>query len=106
MAERGFVDSKALAEAVPAVPYGSLRNAVAGTDPIRLQRVYDIARVLKAPDEELRTVVEDILATADGGPDEARDRPKDTRRDTRAPSSPKRPTKAEPKRRPASGEAA
>jgi hypothetical protein len=57
----GFADAKALAEAVPSVPYGSLRNAVAGLDPINLGRAYDIAEPLKRDDESLDDTVADIL---------------------------------------------
>src|SRR5436190_10275093 len=69
MAELGIRDAKHLAELVN-IPYGTLRNAVSGRDPMRLDRIYAVAHVLARRGEPVRTVVADILATNDGVPDE------------------------------------
>ncbi|WET79267.1 helix-turn-helix transcriptional regulator [Amycolatopsis sp. QT-25] len=63
MAELGIRDAKQLA-ALSGIPYGTLRNAVAGRDPMRLDRIYVIAQLLRRPhDASIRDVVDDILAT-------------------------------------------
>lgn len=69
MAELGITDARELAAAT-GIPWGSLRNAVAGLDTISLTRVYDVARALTRNGETLRAVVAEILATNDGVPDE------------------------------------
>lgn len=43
------------------IPYGTLRNAVAGRDPMRLDRIYDVARVVLREGEQVRDVVAEIL---------------------------------------------
>lgn len=45
------------------IPYGSLRNAVGGRDPLSLRRVYRLAAALELP-------VGEVLADAEGVPDE------------------------------------
>lgn len=58
------------------IPWGSLRNAVAGRDPLKLNRVYRIGRALARDGEDLQNVVADILAKNDDGiPDGPPDQP-------------------------------
>lgn len=93
MAELGYRDAKHLAELVDEIPYGTLRNAVSGRDPMRLERVYVLARRLRRDGENLRDTVADILAAGDGEPDEP---PKQPTRDPKTP--PKRQEKTGPRR--------
>lgn len=95
MAELGIRDAKHLAELVN-IPYGTLRNAVSGRDPMRLDRIYTVAHVLARRGEPVRTVVADILATNDGVPDEPPKQPSGPkappkRRDNEQTTGPKRP---------------
>lgn len=94
MAELGIPDAKHLAALVETIPYGTLRNAVSGRDPMRLDRIYAVAHVLARRGEPVRTVVDDILATNDGVPDEPPKQPtrpkappkrQDTEQDKKAP---------------------
>lgn len=65
------ISSETLAKAV-GITCGSLRNVVAGRDPLNLRRVYRLGDALRCGNETAREVVADILA-ADGGegvPDE------------------------------------
>lgn len=85
MAEKGIRDAKELAEIITSIPHGTLRNAVSGLDPMRLDRIYTVARALVRDGENLRDCVADILAgTNDGVPDEPPKQPK------RPPAPPKR----------------
>lgn len=92
MAELG-VNSETLANRT-GIPWGSLRNAIAGTDPLNLARVYDIGRVLRKDGEELRDVVADLLANNDGvpepPPDQTKPKPKPERRKETGGSGPRR----------------
>lgn len=96
MAELG-VTSEALATRT-GIPWGSVRNAIAGRDPLLLDRIYDIARVLITPRDagkELRDVVTEILVAEDGvpedPPDQTKPKPKPERRKEKAGKAPKRP---------------
>lgn len=88
------VTSEELAETT-SIPWGSLRNALAGTDPLRLDRVYDLGRALRKDDEPLRVVVADLLGLNEDGvpdppPDQTKPPPKPVRRKERGGSGPKR----------------
>ncbi len=67
MAERG-ISSRKLAE-LTGIPYGTIRNAVAGRDVIRLDRIYAIAHHLVRDGEDVRDVVAEIAYASDGTPD-------------------------------------
>lgn len=77
------ITSRALAKAVN-VPWGSLKNGLAGRDPLTLARIYRIAEQLKRPDETLREVVDDLVAETEGQPDTPPERP---RREPKSPPS-------------------
>jgi hypothetical protein len=94
MAERG-VTSEELAE-MTGIPWGTLRNALAGRDPLRLPRIYKVGRVLRAKDERLRAVVADLLGVNEDGvpenpPDQTKSKPKPERRKEKGGSGPRRP---------------
>jgi hypothetical protein len=79
------------------IPWGSLRNAIAGRDPLTLDRVYDVARalIIKADaGRDLRAVVCEILVSEDGvpdnPPDQTKPKEKPERRKEKGGSGPKR----------------
>lgn len=87
------VSSEELAEKT-GIPWGSLRNAIAGTDPLRLDRIYDVARVLAKEGEDLKAFVASLVGD-DGGvpenpPDQTKPKPKPERRKEKGGSGPKR----------------
>lgn len=93
MAELG-VTSLELAEQT-GIPWGSLRNALAGRDPLTLDRIYAIARVLvdKSGPDAIQAHVK--LLTGDDGvpnppPDQTKPKPKPERRKEKGGSGPKR----------------
>lgn len=93
MAEQKF-SSRELAEQT-GIPWGAMRNAIAGRDPLNLDRVYDIARALRNEKETLRDVVADLLGTGEDGvpdppPDQTKPKPKPVRRKEKGRSGPKR----------------
>lgn len=93
MAELG-VKSETLALRT-GIPWGALRNAIAGRDPLRLDRVYDVGRILRKDGEELSAVVADLLGTTGDGvpdppPDQTKPKPKPARRKEPAEKGPKR----------------
>lgn len=70
MAEFGFPTSHALAEATT-LTHGCLKNAISAHDPLGLPGIYELARLLRRSDEDVRLVVADMLADGnDGVPDE------------------------------------
>jgi hypothetical protein len=88
------VTSEMLAETT-GIPWGALRNALAGRDPLRLERIYDVGRVLSRKGERLRAVVADLLGTHEDGvpdppPDQTKSKPKPERRKERGGTGPKR----------------
>jgi hypothetical protein len=99
MAEAGLRYAKHLAEAT-GLPFGRVRGAINGRDPLKLMDIYDIARVLKRDDEDIRDVVAEITAddedvnTNDGVPDEPPKQPKPQKappkRSTKSGTGPKR----------------
>lgn len=95
MAEAGIKDAKHLAELVPEIPYGTLRNAVSGLDPMRLERIYAVGQVLACRlHRDVRGIVSDILGTNDGVPDEPPQQP------SREPKGPPRRQDTEPTKGP------
>lgn len=96
MAELG-VSSETLAEKT-GIPWGSLRNAIAGRDPLRLPRIYDLGRLLARDGEPAREVVADIVGDNNGGlpdppPDQTKPKPKPERRKEPAEKGPRRPVR-------------
>lgn len=97
------ITSTSLAEETE-IPAGSLRNALAGRDPLTLARVYRLARALTRERENFRlvaaaivaddTVAAEILANNDGVPDEP---PKQPGRPAAPPRRTDKPTRG-PKR--------
>ncbi|WP_435070423.1 hypothetical protein [Amycolatopsis thermoflava] len=85
MAELAITSTQQLATET-GIPWGSLRNALAGRDPITLARVYALARALTGEGENFRVVAAEIvadrelaaeiLANNDGVPDEPPPQPK------------------------------
>jgi Cro/C1-type HTH DNA-binding domain len=98
MAELG-VTSQELADTT-GIPWGSLRNALAGRDPLTLDRIYAIARVLVVRSEQrtVQSLVDDLIAdelvdedgVPDPPPDQTKPKPKPERRKERGGSGPKR----------------
>lgn len=89
------VTSEELAEQT-GIPWGSLRNALAGRDPITLDRIYAIARVLFERSERgaIQALVVRITAedgVPDNPPDQTKPKPKQERRKEKGGSGPKRP---------------
>ena len=77
------------------IPWGSLRNALAGRDPITLDRVYAIARVLfeRSERDAIQELVEQITAedgVPENPPDQTKPKPKPERRKEKGGSGPKR----------------
>jgi len=68
LAEAGITSTRDLAKAVD-VPWGSLKNGLAGRDPLTLPRIYRIAERLRRHGETVRQVVDDIVAETEGQPD-------------------------------------
>ncbi|HET6290485.1 MAG TPA: hypothetical protein VFG15_27525 [Amycolatopsis sp.] len=64
LAEANITSTEALAKAID-VPWGSLKNGLAGRDPLTLARIYRIAERVIRPDEELKDVVAEITAGSD-----------------------------------------
>lgn len=96
MAEAGLRYARHLAAATD-LPFGRVRGAINGRDPLKLMDIYTIARVLKRDDEDVRDVVAEITAisnTNDGVPDEPPKQPKGPKappkRETKSGSGPKR----------------
>lgn len=94
LAEMGITSTRTFAKDVD-VPWGSLKNGLAGRDPLTLPRIYRIAERLKRDGETVREAVADILATGEGVPDEPPKqpiRPKSPpkRQDTERTKAPKR----------------
>lgn len=58
------------------VPYGTLRNAVAGCDPINLQRVYRLLRALNPATAATRISIEELLDGSERVPTEPPKQPK------------------------------
>lgn len=81
LAEAGITSTRDLAQAVD-VPWGSLKNGLAGRDPLKLPRIYRLAEKLKRDDETVRQVVDAIVVTRDGAPDTPPQKPR------REPTSP------------------
>lgn len=103
MGEARIRDAKHLAELVPDIPYGTLRNAVSGRDPMRLDRIYAVARTIACRLDrsvQVRDVVADILGTNDGVPDEPPKQP------SREPKGPPRRQETEPTKGPRRARAA
>jgi hypothetical protein len=79
------------------IPWGSLRNALAGRDPLTQERIYAIARVLFERSERaaIRVLVDEITSDDDGvpdnPPDQTKPKPKPVRRKERGGSGPRRP---------------
>lgn len=79
------------------IPWGSLRNALAGRDPLTLDRIYAIARVLveRSQHEAVKAVVDDLIAAEDGvpdpPPDQTKPKEKPERRKEKGGSGPRRP---------------
>ncbi|RSN26548.1 hypothetical protein DMC63_01550 [Streptomyces sp. WAC 05977] len=82
LAEANITSTEALAEATE-IPWGSLRNGLAGRDSLTLARIYRIAEQVVRPGEEVKAVVAEITA---GGttPSEP---PKNPRREPTSPPS-------------------
>lgn len=59
------------------IPYGSLRNAVHGTDQVGMGRVYEIARALGVNDNDAREV---LLAADPNPPDGTPNKPPEPRK--------------------------
>ena len=83
LAEANITSTREFAEKVD-VPWGSLKNGLAGRDWLTLTRIYRIAEQLKRPDETVRQVVDDIVAANEGEPDTPQTPP---RREPTAPPS-------------------
>lgn len=83
LAEMGITSTSDLAEKVD-VPWGSLKNGLAGRDQLSLARIYRIAEQLKRPDEPVRAVVDEIVAADEGVPDTP---PATPRREPKSPPS-------------------
>ncbi|MEA5366042.1 hypothetical protein VA596_41395 [Amycolatopsis sp., V23-08] len=83
LAEANITSTSDLAEQVN-VPWGSLKNGLAGRDQLSLTRIYRIAEQLKRPDETVRDVVEEIVAVGEGEPDTP---PATPRREPKSPPS-------------------
>lgn len=81
LAEANITSTRDFAEKVK-VPWGSLRNGLAGRDELSLPRIYRIAEQIKRPGETVRQVVADIVAANEGQPDTPPDKPR------REPTSP------------------
>ena len=81
LAEMGITSTRELAEAVE-IPWGSLKNGLAGRDSLTLARIYRIAEQIKRPNETVRQVVAEIVAANEGQPDTPPERP---RREPKAP---------------------
>jgi hypothetical protein len=75
MAEAGFKYAKGLA-AESGLPYGRVRNAVGGNDPLHLADVYILAEHLARDGEDVKDVVADIVANNEGVPEEPPKMPK------------------------------
>lgn len=81
MALAGIADAKVLSQ-LTGIPHGTLRNWIAGSDPMRRDRVYTVVRHLlerakrDSGDDQVRTFTEAILGTNDGVPDEPPKQPK------------------------------
>ena len=96
LAEANITSTRDLAEKVD-VPWGSLKNGLAGRDPLTLPRIYRIAELLKRPNETVRDVVDKIVAATEGEPDtppaKPRREPKSppSRQDSEKKTAPKRP---------------
>lgn len=79
------------------IPWGSLRNGLAGRDPLTLERIYAIARVLVERSEQaaVDALVEQLVAEGDGVPDPPPDQTKQPtkpeRRKEKGGTGPKRP---------------
>jgi hypothetical protein len=78
------------------IPWGSLRNALAGRDPLTLERIYAIAEVLVKKREQ-RAIDEMVtrITAAEGGvpdnpPDQTKPKDKPERRKEKGGSGPKR----------------
>jgi hypothetical protein len=69
MAAAGFKYAKGLA-AKAELPYGRVRNAVGGHDPLHLADIYTLAELLAQDGEDVKDVVADIIANNEGVPDE------------------------------------
>lgn len=82
MAEVNITSTRHFAKDVD-IPWGSLKNGLAGRDQLTLPRIYRIAERLRRPDETVREVVADILAVGETVPDEP----------PKQPSGPKSPPK-------------
>lgn len=95
LAESNITSTRVLAE-ITDIPWGSLKNGLAGRDPLTLARIYRIAeRIKRRPNETVRDVVTDLLAANEGVPDEP---PKKPRREPTAPPKRKDTEKTAPKR--------
>jgi len=93
MAEMNVTSTRLFAEATN-IPWGSLKNGLAGRDPLTLARVYRIAKKLTRKGETVRAVVDEIVATDDGvpdtPPDQTKPKSKPERRKERNGNGPKR----------------
>jgi hypothetical protein len=83
LAEANVTSTRDFSKAVD-VPWGSLKNGLAGRDPLTLPRIYRIAEQLKRPGETVRDVVDDIVAATEGEPDTP---PAQPRREPKSPPS-------------------
>src|SRR5438270_5312679 len=83
MAEANITSTRKFAENVD-VPWGSLKNGLAGRDWLTLARIYRIAEQLMRPGETVRQVVDDIVAGNEGEPDTPPAKP---RREPKSPPS-------------------
>lgn len=76
MAELDVTSTRQFAEETD-IPWGSLKNGLAGRDPLTLNRIYRIANRLKRRGEHVTEVVADILANNNEGvPEEPPAQPK------------------------------